>query len=117
VGFDVSRYMIDKLMWEIDRSDEALDSFVEDPAAFVAAWEGAASAPEPPYPLGGSLTGEERDAFEAWDYERLYALGAHPYLLWHFVRAIHGPGGTPVGELSEAFKAVVAPHGYPEFAT
>jgi hypothetical protein len=47
----------------------------------------------------------------------LYALGAHPYLLWHFVRAIHGPGGTPVGELSEAFKAAVAPHGYPEFAT
>lgn len=113
----MSRYMINKLMWQIDRDHEALEAFKRDPTGFIATWESPPEPPTPPYPDGGALTTDERDAFLRGDYARLYALGAHPYLLWHFVRAVASTEGTNVGELSDSFKDGIRSHGVPDFTT
>ncbi len=111
----MTRYMIDKLLLEIDRSDESLAAYQADPAAFVAAWEMAARSPVPPYPTGGRLTEEEREAFCPFDAGRLYAMGSHPFLLWHVVRALAGAGD--VQETSRRYVAQIEPYGYPDFTT
>lgn len=111
----MTRYMIDKLLLEIDRSDESLAAYRSDPAGFVTAWERAAGSPVPPHPTGGRLTGDEREAFSPFDAGRLYAMGAHPFLLWHVVRAL--AGDTDIGEVSRRFVETVESLGYPDFAT
>jgi len=113
----MSRYMINKLLWEVEGDDERLASFKRDPTGFVAAWELLAAAPQPPYPKGGTLTTEERQACIAVDYAALYSMGAHPYLLWHFIRAVLVPDPMTVAELSEALKSAVAPLSRPDFTT
>ncbi len=113
----MSRYMMNKLMWAIDREDGSVEAFKRDPAAFIDVWEAAALSPLPPYPDGGTLTPRERRAFEDGDYETLYAMGAHPYLLWHLVRAVFVPERMTEEELSDAFKVAVAEHGLPDFTT
>lgn len=113
----MSRYMIDKLLIDIDRTDEGLEWYRDDPAGFVAAWEERGRHPEPPHPAGGALTDEERDAFVALDYESLYRLGAHPYLLWHVVRAVLVNETLNVHELSATYVSAITPHGWPDFGT
>lgn len=113
----MSRYMIDKLLLDIDRTDDDLEAFIADTPSFLDRWERAAEQPVPPHPSGGSLTAGEREAFEAWDYAGLYRMGAHPYLLWHVVRAVYVPDRMTIDELIEEYRAAVAPLGYPDFTT
>lgn len=113
----MSRYMIDKLLLAIDRTDDDLEAFMADTASFLDRWERAAANPVPPYPEGGSLTPEEREAFGQWDYARLYEMGAHPYLLWHVVRAVYVPDHATAEELIEEYRTAVTPLGYPDFTT
>jgi hypothetical protein len=109
--------MINKLLWEVESSTDDLESFKRDPAGFVAAWELRADTPQPPYPAGGTLTDEERRACVAVDFAGLYAMGAHPYLLWHFVRAVLVSDTLPVEELSDSLKRAVDPLRRPDFTT
>ena len=109
--------MIDKAMWEVNNDDAALEAFREDAGSFLDRWQASVSDPKPPHPWGGTLTPEERAALVAWDYERLYALGAHPFLLWQFTRSLYVPDRMTDGELVEAFRVAAARHGYPDFAT
>ena len=111
----MSKYMINKLLWEVEGRDESLRAFIDDSAGFIDRWE--RSEPLPPYPLGGTLTAEERRAFESWDYSTLYRLGAHPFLLWQFARAVWVPGRMGADEFVVAFRTGVAEHGHPDFAT
>jgi len=109
--------MVNKLMWEVDRSDEALASFKDDAAAFLEDWESLAELPVPPYPDGGRLTDTERLAVETRDYGALYALGANPFLLWQFARSVSVPDEMGIDELITSFREAVEPHGYPDFHT
>jgi len=111
----VSKYYVNKLMLAIDRTDDAINAFKADPVGFIEAWEVAGAAPVPPYPGGGRLSPVERDAFEAWDYAALYAMGANPYVLWQVHRSLHID--VPGFELAAAFRTAVAPYGYPDFST
>jgi len=113
----MSRYMLNKLLWEVESDNEHLASFKQDPAGFVASWELMAATPQPPYPVGGTLTAEERQACITVDYAALYSMGAHPYLLWHFIRAVLVPDLMTVEELSDALKQAVAPLDRPGFTT
>jgi hypothetical protein len=113
----MSRYMIDKLLLAIDRTDESLEEFAADTPSFLDRWERSAAHPTPPYPEGGTLTPEERAAFESWDYARLYEMGAHPYLLWHMVRGVFVPARMSSEELIEEYRAAVTPLGRPDFTT
>lgn len=113
----MSRYMINKLLVEIDLTDESVERYIADHRAFVALWEAAYADPNPPHPWGGMLTAGEREAFAAFDYETLYRLGAHPFLLWHVVRAVLVTDDTDVAAVSSEYVERVRPHGYPDFTT
>jgi hypothetical protein len=113
----MSRYMVNKLMWEVDRSDDALASFKEDTAAFLDDWEALAERPVPPLTEGGKLTDRERAAVEARDYGALYAMGVNPFLLWQFARSVSVPDEMGVDELIASFREAVSPYGYPDFRT
>ncbi|MGH8915369.1 MAG: hypothetical protein ACRDZM_12740 [Acidimicrobiia bacterium] len=113
----MSRYMLNKLMWEVDRSDDALAAFKGDASAFLAGWEAKIEHPVPPYPEGGTLSDDERAALESRDYGALYAMGANPFLLWQFARAVSVPEEMGPEDLIGSFRKAVTPHGYPDFHT
>jgi len=113
----VSRYTVNKAMWEIDLTDTNLEAFKTDPAGFLDGFEAADRDPEPPYPRGGSLTEDERRALETLDFGTLYAMGVNPFLLWQFARSVAVPDLMTVEELISRFRVAVTPHGRPDFAT
>lgn len=113
----MTRYMVNKVMWEVDKTDADLASFKANPAAFLNSWEQRALHPEPPHPSGGTLTTEERRALEGLDFAALYAMGANPFLLWQFARSVSVPDLMSNDELVANFRAAVKPHGSPDFAT
>lgn len=114
----MSRYDIDKLMRHVEGSDAEVVSFVADPASYVAAWTERAAGGRLPASDSGRLDAAERAAFVSRDYGALYAMGAHPYLLWHFMEAVWvWAGEVSWRDLVEAYRAAVSPHGYPDFAT
>lgn len=108
--------MVNKLIWEVDTSDEALDWFKSDPGQFVQSWQDD-SEPTPPVPSGGRLSEEERRAVVGKDYAALYAMGVNPFLLWQFARSVSVPDEMAIEELIKSFREAVAPHGYPDFHT
>lgn len=108
--------MVNKLMWEVDTSDQALAAFKDDPASFLDSWVSLALDPKPPLPSGGWLTDPERAALENLDFGAIYAMGANPFLLWQFARSVSVPE-MGVDELVASFRAEVEPHGYPDFHT
>lgn len=109
--------MLNKVMWEVDKTDDNLRSFKADPVRFLDQWEAAWESPEPPFPPGGTLEPEERRSLESLDFGALYAMGANPYILWQFARAVSVPERAGIEELTISFRNQVAPHGYPDFAT
>ena len=111
----MSRYMIDKLLWEAERTDESLQAFISDSASFIDAWE--RTVPLPPHPAGGTLTPEERTAFEQWYYAAIYRMGSHPFLLWQFARSVWVPARMNAEEFAAAYRAGVSEHGHPDFTT
>ena len=113
----MSRYTLNKAMWEIDLTDTNLETFKADPAGFLDDFEGAAGDPHPPYPRGGSLTGEERRALETLDFGALYAMGVSPFLLWQFARSVVVPDLMTTDDLIASFREQTESHGSPDFAT
>ncbi|MEV4630313.1 hypothetical protein AB0J90_29035 [Micromonospora sp. NPDC049523] len=81
----MSKYLIDKFLYLVDRDPELVERYRDDPRGTVDWWE-AERANE----LLNSHTGEastwlrftdaEREALAAHDYVRLFELGAHPFL-------------------------------------
>ncbi|GAA1795420.1 hypothetical protein [Agromyces lapidis] len=113
----MTKYMVDKFMRWVELSDERVAAYVDDPAGYVEGWLGAGAGAEAASD-DRELTAEEQAAFAARDYAALYALGAHPYLLWHFTEAVHAHEFTPeVGwrELVERYRAAVAPQGLVDY--
>ena len=108
----MSKYMINKLMRCVEMTDLNVQAFVADPAAFITGWLHGGAGPDQPTD-DRALTAAETAAFVARDYAALYALGASPYLLWHFTEAvcIHE---TTWPDLNERYREAVAPSGYPD---
>ncbi|KWX66945.1 hypothetical protein ASJ79_05250 [Mycobacterium sp. NAZ190054] len=105
--------MINKFMRSVEMSNDAVADYVADSAAFVDRWLSQSAGPDR-VSDDHVLTDDERAAFERMDYEALYALGAHPYLLWHWVEAIFVPR-VPWPEMNRQYKEKVARHGYPSY--
>lgn len=112
----MSRYHINKLMTFVDDADARVKEFQADPASFIERWEARAAASRLPVANGGVFTPEERRALIDRDYGALYAMGAHPYLLLHFARALDVIlEGTTWMEFIIRYRAAVTPHGFPSF--
>jgi hypothetical protein len=86
----VSKYLLDKFLFTVDRDPDLVEQYREQPAEMVTWWErdeanrilnchaGEAST-------WLSFTDDERAALIAHDHVRLFELGAHPFLtltLW-----------------------------------
>jgi hypothetical protein len=98
----MSRAELNMALLDIDRDDAALAAFDADPAAFLA---------------GRGLSHDERDALEQWDIGALYALGAHPFVLFQAARSRSVRAGEALGDFLSAYHQSIAPHGYPDFTT
>lgn len=113
----MSKYMIDKFIRHVELSDAHVSAYVADTDGFTRAWLVGAGGPEAATD-DRMLTSAEFDAFVARDYAALYALGAHPYLLWHFIEAVYEGEYTETfgwRELVEAYRAAIAPHGLVDY--
>jgi hypothetical protein len=113
----MTKYQLDKFMRAVEMSDAAVEAYVADPAGFVDAWLAAPGTPDLPTD-DRALTPEERDAFATRDFEALYSLGAHPYLLWHFTEAVFTHEfrvDSGWRDLVERYRAAVAPHGHVDY--
>ncbi|GII42232.1 hypothetical protein [Planotetraspora phitsanulokensis] len=81
----MSKYLIDKFLFTVDRDPELVERYREDPRGTVAWWEA-----ERANTILGCHSGEastwlkfedaEREALVGHDYVRLFELGAHPFL-------------------------------------
>jgi hypothetical protein len=108
----MSRFMMNKLMRSVEMSDSAVHQYVADARGFVDQWLEDGAGPDRAAD-DRVLDAKEHEAFATKDYAALYALGAHPYLLWHFTEAVlvHE---TTWPELNERYREAVRVHGYPD---
>jgi hypothetical protein len=86
----MSRYLVDKFLFAVDRDPELVERYRTDPIGTVAWWE-AERANQALNCLAEEasdwlrFTDEEREALSNHDQVKLFALGAHPFLtltLW-----------------------------------
>ncbi len=81
----MSKYLLDKFLFTVDRDPELVERYREDPQGTVAWWE-AEQANVIIGCHGGErstwlkFTDEERRALAGHDYVALFGLGAHPFL-------------------------------------
>jgi hypothetical protein len=120
----VSKYLLDKFLFTVDRDPELVERYRDDPQGTVTWWENEwANA------LLGCHTGEastwqkfedvEREALATHDYVKLFELGAHPFLtLTLFIAMFERDYAEPLGFQKEY--AVRLQHfslPYPDIAT
>ncbi|GAA4307718.1 hypothetical protein [Klenkia terrae] len=119
----MSKYLVDKFLYSVDRDPELTERYRTEPAELVTWWEAN---------LAGSLlncipaeqttwlafTDEERRALAAHDHVALFELGAHPFLTLTLFIALferdHGPMEYQLA-YARALDHVTQP--YPDIAT
>ena len=77
----MSRYAVNKVLWEVARDDALAANYTVDPAQFLA---------------GRSLTGEEHRQLMERDFAGMFAAGAHPFLLFTFRIKLAGGFSYPM---------------------
>jgi len=103
----MSKYLMNKLIHQVNMNQAMEDDYTSNPRAFVDKWEKGQNL---------KFTPEEREALATKDYGTLYALGAHPFTLWSFTEAVW-VHDKPREELVADYKAKAAKAGYPDFKT
>jgi hypothetical protein len=114
----VSRYLVDKFLYRVDRDPSWVELYMSDPARCVAEWERAeANMIGTERTTAHSFTAEERAALVARDYVTLYAMGAHPFVLWTlFIPILEGSYPSPKA-MQDAYAKKISPFGRPDFRT
>ncbi|GLY96187.1 hypothetical protein [Actinoplanes sp. NBRC 103695] len=96
----MSKYLLNKFLYTVDRDPELVERYREDPAGTVSWWEAErANAVLNCYTGEAStwlrFTDEERDALTTHDHVKLFELGSHPFLTLTLFIAMferdHGP--------------------------
>jgi hypothetical protein len=96
----MSKYLLDKFLYTVDRDPELVERYREDPAATVAWWEGEMAnkllnCTEAEKSSWLSFTEDERTALREHDHVALFQMGAHPFLTLTLFIAMferdHGP--------------------------
>ncbi len=114
----MSRYLIDKFLYRVDRDPSWLDRYMADAARCVEEWEASeAHALGTERTTAHSFTPEERAALAAKDYERLYEMGAHPFILWTLMIPVLESSYPDGRALQQEYARRVAPFGRPDFRT
>jgi hypothetical protein len=82
----VSKYLLNKFLFTIDRDPELVERYREDPRGTVAWWESdracaILNCPEAERSTWLKFTDDEREALGTHDYVKLFELGAHNFLV------------------------------------
>jgi hypothetical protein len=120
----MSKYLVNKFLFTVDRDPELVERYRSDPVGTVAWWE-AERANQLLNCIAGeastwlAFTDDERAALGAHDHVALFGLGAHPFLtltLWiaMFERDFDEPLGL---QLDYARKLAHMTLPYPDIAT
>lgn len=86
----MTRYAVDKVLWQVSHDEAFRNAFFADPPSAIAARE---------------LDAAERAALSAQDLRALFAMGAHPFLLYSFAIA-RNRGWSP--QFMQAYVAELA---------
>jgi hypothetical protein len=101
----MSKYYVNKFLFMVDRDQEFLKRYIEDPRSFVATWEQSIG----PKLLGNDVeastahafTDNEREALASHDFVALFEMGAHFFLnLTIFIGIYDEPYMTKSGPLA-----------------
>lgn len=103
----MSKYLMNKFIHYVNMTESAEDQYAANPRGFLEKWEQTQKL---------KLDPAEREALATRDYGQLYALGAHPFMLWSFTEAVW-VHEVPREELVADYKAKTAKAGYPNFKT
>ena len=80
----MSKYLLNKFLFDVDRDPELTEAYREDPRALVERWERDHMRVLTGVPGENTawtrLTDEEREALAAHDYVAIQEFGAHPFL-------------------------------------
>lgn len=81
----MSKYLLDKFLFTVDRDPALVERYREDPAALVAWWEETwanriLGATDGEASTWLAFTDDERAALVAHDHVTLFEMGAHPFL-------------------------------------
>ncbi len=81
----MSKYLLNKFLFTIDRDPELVERYRTDPRGTVAWWESERAnailnLPESEGSTWQHLTDEEREALATHDYVKLFEMGAHNFL-------------------------------------
>ena len=99
----MSRYLLNKFLYTIDRDPELVERYRADPRGTVAWWEAEKAneilnCPTAERSTWLMFTDAEREALAAHDYPGLFELGAHPFLtLTLFIALFERDYAEPLG--------------------
>ena len=115
----MSRYVVDKFLYQVDADPDLLEQYVSDPVRFVPFWEQEYAPRVTPSErvAGNTFEPAERAALVAFDFETLYAMGAHPFILWTIMLPILERRLGAFPEVSRHYTSVIAKHGRPDWET
>jgi hypothetical protein len=123
-GAGMSRYLVNKFLYTVDRDPDLVERYREDPAGTVQWWEAERANVILNCTTGESSTwlafaDAERQALATHDYPALFALGAHPFLtLTLFIAMFERDHAEPLGfQLEYARRLADVSLPYPDIAT
>ena len=99
----MSKYLLNKFLYTIDRDPELVERYRDDPRGTVAWWEAERAnvilnVPDAECSTWLRLDDDEREALAAHDYPKLFELGAHPFLtLTLFIALFERDYDEPLG--------------------
>ena len=81
----MSRYLVNKFLYTVDRDPELVERYRTDPAGCVKEWERThanriLNCTTDEYSTWLAFTAEEREALVVHDHVALFGMGAHPFL-------------------------------------
>ena len=119
----MSKYLLNKFLYTIDRDPDLVERYREDPHGTVAWWEAERAnvilnVPEIERSTWLEFTDTEREALATHDFVKLFELGAHNFLTLTLFIAMferdHGPLGYQIA-YARAMDHITLP--YPDIAT
>ncbi len=124
----MSKYLINKFLYTVDRDPELVERYRADPRGTVAWWECGAGQPHPELPQRGAehLAGlhptPSGEALASQDYVALFELGAHNFLtltlfIALFELRLRGTAGVSSGSTRRGWQHTWDRAAYPDIST
>ena len=120
----MSKYLLNKFMYTVDRDPELVERYRADPRGTVAWWEAEwanriINLPATESSTWQKLTEVEREALATHDHVKLFELGAHPFLtLTLYIAMFERDYADPLGfQLEYAVRLKHWNLPYPDIAT